>query len=461
MKKVLWVLFCIFVFNIVFGLSVANKMKDIFGEELFSNFALSGASASETLKDDEVNKKIIDIKYIKRDGTVDTRQMILYTPTNVSGDLPIIYIPHYAAEENKSDFVNYIKHGWAVASTYNFKSDYNGTLVLDDLTFNNAALYTIRHMDGIDKERIVLVGGSAGGYMTLMLNGLQMGTTAALANSPISNAYYNAYIYFPACDELNRNSGLFKFTMPIQGLVSKSFQTSNNIIGDDYKTWEAVSPISLASSMSNTLVITHNTSDILVPIDQLTHKYTYEHNDGTLPKGFDLHLGTDYPGKLSKTFEEMANSEELIFNYNKYDNFVVSGDLPYSDKLITIDIIDDGAPTAKGSHANPKLTGNYNIFSYLEEMMNKTLKETEVLVKDKLELILDRYNGNSIALPAHEGVDDTIYGSLEIYKKEIIDELQTYVNNHSLYELDNVMQEVIKDNEDYKNTWNEIKNKLN
>ncbi len=58
------------------------------------------------------------------------------------------------------------------AAPYNFKGEYNGVLETDDLVFNNAALYTLRNLDGIDKQRIAIVGGSAGGYTTLMLNGL-------------------------------------------------------------------------------------------------------------------------------------------------------------------------------------------------------------------------------------------------------------------------------------------------
>lgn len=205
----------------------------------------------------------------------NSRRIVLYKPTKANGDIPIIYIPHYSAEENTADFVAYIRHGWAVASPYDFKNEYNGTPETDDLVFNNAALYTIRHMEGIDRERIAIVGGSAGGYMSMMLNGLQMGTTAAIANCPIVNPYFNFHEYFPACDEVNLNCSLFDFTMPIQGIVSQSFQPVNKIIDDDIERWEAVFPINIARAYSNPVVIVHNTSDILVPVDQLTHQYTY------------------------------------------------------------------------------------------------------------------------------------------------------------------------------------------
>ena len=464
--KLVWVIVCVFIFAAVFVTSCFVKARDIFGGELFTNFAMAGSMSVEKLGEDDYTKEIVDIQYIKEDETVDTREMIICRPSNKKSDVPVVYIPHYALDENTSDFVSYIKRGWAVASPYNFKPKYNGTLVTDDLVFNNAALYTLRHTKGIDAQKIVLVGGSAGGYMTLMLSELQMGNAAALATSPITNTYFNGYKYFPECDEMNRSSGMFDFIMPIQGMVSKSFQTLNNVIGDNIEKWEAVSPISMAKAVSSPLVMTHNTSDILVPIDQVTHLYTYEENDGTLPKGFNCHLPDRYPGILSKTFEEMANQDELVIHYLKLENFNVTGDLPYSDKLITIDVIDDGAPTAKGSHSNPKLKGGFNNLVYLDEVINSGLKNTEVLVKDKILLMLERYNGQSVALPPHINVDDSIYGSLAIYQKEIIEEFEMYMKNHSFNELDDFVRNAInnpeKSNEQnlYRKIWEEIRGKL-
>ncbi len=280
-----------------------------------------------------------------------------------------------------------------------------------------------------------------------------MGVVASIAN-----AYFNFYQYFPACDEINRNSGLFNFTMPIQGMVSKSFQPINNIISDNYSRWEAVSPISMAKTISNPLVMLHFTSDILVPIDQITHRYTYEDNDGTLPKGFNASLPKNYPGILSSTFEEMANPDEIVISKASFENNHIQGELPYSDKLITINVVDDGPTTAKGSHSSPTVTGNYDSMPYLKEMKSRTLKGTEKLI-----LLLERYSGNSKQLPVHDGIDDTVYGSLTIYQKEIVDELSTWITNHSLEEMDFIIKTAIENSSDiiqYTATWNEIKKKL-
>lgn len=145
----------------------------------------------------------------------------------------------------------------------------------------------------------------------------------------------------------------------------------------------------------------------------------------------------------------------------KFDNLQVEGELPFENSLITININDDGAPTAKGSHSNPKLSGSMDIFPYLEEMLNRSLAETEKLVPEKLLLLLERYMGNSVDLPAHEGIDDRIYGSLTVYKQEVIDELNVWMDNHSTEEMDIAVKKAIRTLEPSKQSaytaaWEEI-----
>ena len=74
-------------------------------------------------------------------------------------------------------------------------------------------------------------------------------------------------------------------------------------------------------------------------------------------------------------------------------------------------------------------------------MFTRSLAETEQLMPGKLLLLLNRYAGNSVQLPPHEGVDDTVYGSLAIYRQEVIEELSQWAANHSFEELDAAVRE--------------------
>ncbi|MDY4754671.1 MAG: hypothetical protein SO355_04890 [Candidatus Faecousia sp.] len=74
--------------------------------------------------------------------------------------------------------------------------------------------------------------------------------------------------------------------------------------------------------------------------------------------------------------------------------------------------------------------------------------------------------GESTQLPAHVGVDDTVYGSLEIYRQEIVEELSCWVSNHSLEELDAAVIEAVASLDEpqaeskYQAIWEEIRSKL-
>lgn len=451
------------VFLIVFGVSTAVKISSLTGIDV-NSFTLQNKGLEAVKYEKEILREKYSISYITNEGIVEKRQIIVLKPAGVAGDLPLVYIPHYEIDENTADFHQYMNHGWAVASPV-FSNKYNGEVTGNDLVFNNAALYQLRHMDGIDKERIAIVGGSAGGYMSLMLNMLQMGTCASVANSPIANVYYNLYVYFRACDKLNNDSPFGSITMPVQMLISKSFRPNLDNFSDvqDADRWAALSPVGLAKCISNPVVINHFTGDILVPVDQITKKYTYSKRNKAFPDDFPIKMGSDYPEILSHSLEEEANPDEICVQYYKLKNQNVDMEMTASDKLLTINIFDDGPMNPKGTHAAPGTTGNLDTVKFLEEMFEKTLKNTEKAESAKLILMLERYAGESVQLPPHEGVDDTVYGSLTVYRQEIIEELRTYVENHSFKDLDDQMEMAIvnlKDPDKFFQIWNTVKFEL-
>lgn len=452
------------VFLIVFGISTVVKLSSLTGIDA-NSFTLQNKRTEAVKYEGEILREKHSISYITNEGTIDERQIIVLKPAGAAGNLPLIYIPHYEIDENTADFHQYMNHGWAVASPV-FSNKYNSEVTGNDLVFNNAALYQIRHMDGIDKERISVVGGSACGYMSLMLNMLQMGTCASIANSPIANVYYNLYVYFQACDELNKDSPFSSITMPIQMLISKSFRPNLNNFPDvqDADRWAALSPVGLAKCISNPVAVNHYTGDILVPVDQITKKYTYSERNKAFPEDFPIMMGSDYPGILSHSLEEEADPDEICVQYYKLENQNVDMEMTASDKLLTIHIFDDGPMNPKGTHTAPGTTGNLDTVKFLEEMFEKTLKNTEKAESAKLILMLERYAGESVQLPPHEGIDDTAYGSLVVYRQEIIEELKTYVANHSFKELDDQMETAIinsKNPDKFSQIWNVVKVEVN
>lgn len=432
-----------------------------------ANFTLQGEKTKDGLDQDAYSKEKKDVSYITNEGNVEKRPIIIYKLNNVKGKLPLIYVPHYEAEEKSADIQSYLKKGWAVASPTDVKNEYNGELTGNDLIFNNAALYTLRNMNEIDNQRIALVGGSAGGYMTLMLSQLQMGITTSIANSPVTNVYFNFYHYLKEANKVNKEAGIFDVPLFVPAMISGMFERNNDNFPDpdDIDRWEALSPVGLAKEISNPIVINHYTADVLVPVDQVSKQFTYQDHDNTLPSTFSTRLPQDYPGILSRSLEEEMNQNELSVKKLPTVDHHIEMDMPFSKKLLSINIVDDGPVTAKSSHASPKTTGTLNTLPYLSEKFEQQLSNTEKLVPEKLVLLLERYRGDSTQLPAHEGVDDQVYGSLAMYQREIEQELLVWVNNHSIDELNEKMQQSIllldeSEQSSFLETWSKIQDKI-
>ena len=123
----------------------------------------------------DVEQRRIDVPYITKEKKVEKRPVRLYIPTKAHLPMPLIFVPHYEMGDDSLELRDYLAKGWMVASPTDFHNKFNGQLTDDDLVFNNAALYTLRRLSEVDINRIALVGGSAGGYMTLMMKELQLG----------------------------------------------------------------------------------------------------------------------------------------------------------------------------------------------------------------------------------------------------------------------------------------------
>ena len=120
----------------------------------------------------------LEIPYITKNGDVDTRAVRVVWYMNASKPMPLIFVPHYEMGEDSLELRDYLAQGWAVACPDAFDNKYNGTLLDDDMVFNNAAVYALRHCVEFDQDRMALVGGSAGGYMTMMLSGQKLNLCA-------------------------------------------------------------------------------------------------------------------------------------------------------------------------------------------------------------------------------------------------------------------------------------------
>ena len=404
----------------------------------------------------------MDVQYIGKAGRVESRPIRLYIPQSAGQPMPLVYVPHYEMTADSLELRRYLEKGWAVASPAWVKSAYNGLLTDDDLVFNCAALYTLKHMGTFDTQRIALVGGSAGGYTTLMLNALQMGHCASVAKSPIANVYFNFYQYF---DLARRSDALFFLR-----LVRDSFRPvlENFPNPADTDRWEAFSLVGLADCLGSPVMITHATSDVLVPVDQITRAFTHAAEGSSMPEGYSTRLPEDNPGVLGRSLVDELPGEQTRVERILMDKPDEAPALPFDpDRLFQIIIFDDGPTEAYGSHSIAPGTNLCDDTPYLEAMFARGLGQNETLTGGKLRLLFERYNGESVQLPAHEGVNDAVYGSLAVYRREIVEGLGVWAADHSAEALEAAVMEAAAAMEDARSrdsfleTWESIRRELN
>ena len=437
------------------------------------------AQPKETPKPlENVERLRLEIPYITKEKKVEKRDVKIVLPQGEVQPMPLIYVPHYEMGEDALELRDYLAEGWAVACPADFDNSYNGKLTDDDLVFNNAALYTLRHRPEFDKNRIILVGGSAGGYMTMMLNGLQLGLCASIANGPVTNAYFNFYYYFQKANELNLQAmeklegenaqqkemdaqkdqsalavlqNLQSLPIPfLAGLAGMFAPICDNFPDkEDIKRWEALSAVGTADCFCSPVMVNHCTSDVLVPVDQISKKYTYSKPGDSLPEDFDTRIPRTFPGKLKYSLEECLPEKDTRTLRITVPENAEESDLPFDPgKRFNLNIYDDGPAEGYGTHSSRMDVGRRRDVPYLKEMFERTAAKNCVLTPAMLKKMLVRYQGGSVALPAHTGVDDGVYGSLFIYQKEVCEELADWMKNHGEDALKEIFQAVLLEEKD-------------
>lgn len=407
---------------------------------------------------ENVERRVLDVPFITCAGTLDSRKMKIIIPHGAVTPMPLIWIPHYEMGEDAVELRAYLAEGWAVACPTESPKDANAKLSRDGVIFNNAALFALRQMPEFDPDRIAVVGGSAGGYMSLMQTGTNLGICVSIANGPIANIHFN-FNYFHKAQKLNMPAllelasqkreapaeaeanplfaviqQLSKVPIPFIAALVGEFTQNVDLAPEDADAawWEATTGTGIATRFSNPLMVNHNSSDVLVPVDQITRKYTYVIPGDSLPADFDLRLPIDEPGMLRHTLEERLPADQV-----RLTRVVVpegpqpESDLPYDpDKMFNINILDDGAPEGYGSHSSRMDVGHRRDIPYLKDMLAKTAARTNVLSVDMLKYMLELYAGNSVAYPICPDVDQSVFGSLTVYRQKVCMELAQWCRHH-------------------------------
>ncbi len=259
-------------------------------------------------------QKFFDLSY----GTHERQVVDLFIPDDASGDLGLVLFIHGGAwiagdKESYEGGMEYgaTELGIATASVnYRYISDDVDLLdVLDDI---DAALTAIKDKGnevGVNINKVLLTGDSAGGHLSLLYayakkNTAPVTPVAVISNSGPTDLYDDNFYHNNAlgdetvvCDLLSKACGQ-RFTYDTKESAKTALYS--------------VSPIAYVSADCVPTVINHGTADTIVPfsnavtLDALLTQYGVEHV-------LNVYDGADHD--LGKDDEAKKKADELLFGY--------------------------------------------------------------------------------------------------------------------------------------------------
>lgn len=423
----------------------------------------------QTAKPGEEPKKIpcsfrkIEVSYMTKDGIPDTRLLGLAIPKTVVLPVSVVFIAHYGIDERTVVQNELLAHGIAVAGALGVTTEENSKMADDDLYFSSACIDLLRTMPEVDRDKIILMGGSAGGYMAMMLTAFHLNIAATVCSSGVVNFYFTGRSYMSAINRINAEAlkeipgteeqdleKMMEYApYPLHGSVLSTFGYSLS----DPEMYEGrrgfgpeFSPVYYHDCFSNPVLFTHNTADGLVPIDQITRKYTYDMNGESIVGGLSTRM-EDYklPPGVDCSMEEVLPEEQIHMSCLNSE-IIGAGNrvqAPFDPgKKYNFVICDDGCVEAYNGHTGEKAC-RIETIEYIECMLKGAPEVRFDLSKEKLVLMLERYAGISTLFPGFPYKDSTIYGTPEKNRESVQSELADYIRETGEMESLSVMMDTI------------------
>lgn len=259
-------------------------------------------------------QKYFDLTY----GTHERQVVDLFIPDDASGDLGLVLFIHGGAwiagdKESYEGGMEYgaTELGIATASVnYRYISDDVDLLdVLDDIDDALAVIKDKGNEVGVNINKVLLTGDSAGGHLSLLYayarkNTAPVTPVAVISNSGPTDLYDDNFYHNNAlgdetvvCDLLSKACGQ-RFTYDTKESAKTALYS--------------VSPIAYVSADCVPTVINHGTADTIVPfsnavtLDALLTQYGVEHV-------LNVYDGADHD--LGKDDEAKKKADELLFGY--------------------------------------------------------------------------------------------------------------------------------------------------
>lgn len=402
--------------------------------ELFHDFRTAPASRLQLIEAVAVNdgpqgvvKAVIEYPYRDTKGQPAVGKAKLFLPAalqQAKKKFPLYYSGGYEMDDNGAAAL--VAGGKVVATPRTIEANPLVRTVNPDA----ALLHLVRSLPFVDDSKVILAGGSAGGYITLMLAAESFPLAGAAPDVPPINWGYNAAFFLqrerPGAAAADPNGP----KVPVFDVIVPIVKQAQGVYGDDTNsaTYFANSPLAHLSTVTCPVSVYWSTADMLVPIDQVGARWIRPFDPQGMPKGFTMdreNLTNTAAGRtqlidvLKQTdYELFVVPEETIKQQAEANQPVDFGDS--AGKQWSITILDEGAPTALLGHLKYQTVPRVHR-TFLDRVTAATISPSQ-LTPLKLERLLDRYAGNEW-LPAGLMHLD----APEVEQADVVRGLTTYV----------------------------------
>lgn len=315
-----------------------------------------------------------DIKGEPVDG-----QVKLYIPAtlrdNADAKLPLIHFAGYEIERAGGE--RHLQHGVVLSTSH---GELPNPLVRGE-NLDVAILHRLRALPFIDDSKVQIIGGSAGGYMTLMLAAETFPLSCAGPDVPPFNLGYNvAYFAHNKALAPAQPEGQDHPNMPVLAAVIEIGELTAEVYGEDCEgdAWLAASPINRLDEITCPTLITYSTADILVPIHQVGPEFAAPVDPAKFPEGFEIRVDAVVARPATRqTLMDVLPPERLeVFKLTvpdtaprmRWDGTPSPGEapvleMPFSrEKTFTLVVLDEGPVEPQCAHTKYFVDANKDAF---------------------------------------------------------------------------------------------------
>jgi hypothetical protein len=334
--------------------------------------------------------------------------------------VPLVHVAGY--ETNEAGAGGLLALGYAVSTPHAHPLNPLGRGV----NLDRAILHAVRRLSCVDPLRVSVQGGSAGGWMTLMLAADAFPLVWAMPDVPPIHWGYNA-AYIAEHQAMAAAPPGGKPRLPLVLVVGGIAEQSRTLYGVPFESpsYLAVSPLGHLDTVTAPTLVVFTTADLLVPVDQVGADLVQPLDPKLFPDGFSMAMTERFPdvdgqrtllGALPAERRELFRIPPVADPVRLVTGGTPSGPakplvLPFSkEKVWSVVVIDEGAPEPDVGHFKYLWQMDHEPFRLWAEARGVT---PDQLTGPKLERLMRRLRGEPWRplKVRHQGAETEIEGN--------------------------------------------------